>query len=376
MPRPLPASPLTVFAVEDTTVQLCWGDLPAGPVTAMAKGSPPVEIDHAGGAGSLVVDGLAPATPVDIDVVWADGSTTVSTETLASPPGELLGRVATISDLHLGATRWGFLKTMTEAKAGLDFPHGHPFAAADAAITEAVAWGAEHLVVKGDIAHHRFPEHFALAGDLVDRHPDLPMTLMPGNHDVDERGDMAIPLTIGTRQIPLIRSIDHVDMPGLRIVAVDTTIEGRGDGQIATRQDEIVDLVDQAGRPTLLATHQQLQKYSFVTYWPPGIRAPESSEFLAALRNRDVLVTSGHTHRNRIHDRDGLVQTEVASTRDWPGVWAGYAIHEGGIRQVVRRIAEPSVMAWHEYSRNAVGGLWNFWAPGDLDDRCISHAWA
>ncbi len=364
-----------VWAVEDTAVQLCWGDLDAGTVTATVSGAPDAAIEHTGGPGSLIVDGLTPDRVAEITVNWRGGSARLETLTLPSPPGEELYRFATISDVHLGATRWGALKTMTEEKIGLDFERGHPFAAATSAIADAEAWGASRLVIKGDLAHHRVPEHFELAGALVDSFTDLPMSLIPGNHDVDQRSDMAVPATIGVRELPFIRTLERLDLPGLQLIAVDTTVEGRGDGRIAHVQDEVAQLVRQSDLPTFVATHQQPQDKPYITYWPPGIKAPESSNFMAALRDQPVLLTSGHTHRNRVHRRQGFVQTEVASTRDWPGVWAGYVVHEGGIRQVVRRISAPDVMRWHEYSRNAVATLWGRWSPGALDDRCITHPW-
>ena len=70
-----------------------------------------------------------------------------------------------------------------------------------------------------------------------------------------------------------------------------------------------------------------------------------------------------------------MIVTEVGSPKDYPGTWGGYVVHEGGIRQVVRRIAEPDVIAWTEYTRRAVGGVWGLWSPGSLSDRCWSHTW-
>jgi hypothetical protein len=94
----------------------------------------------------------------------------------------------------------------------------------------------------------------------------------------------------------------------------------------------------------------------------------------AAGRGR-VLITSGHTHRHRRHDLGGIVATEVGSTKDYPGTWAGYAVHEGGIRQVVRRIESPDCVAWLERTRAAALGRWGRWSPGELADRSFSYAW-
>jgi hypothetical protein len=42
---------------------------------------------------------------------------------------------------------------------------------------------------------------------------------------------------------------------------------------------------------------------------------------------------------------------------------------------VVRRVAEPSAIAWTERSGRAIGGLWRWWSPGLRSHRCFSHAW-
>lgn len=376
MRLPFPPSPLTVWAVEDTSAQLCWGNLPAGTVTATA-GDATASIEHSGGAGSIVIDGLAADATTAITVNWDGGSVEVHARTLRAPDGELLYRFATVSDLHLGATRWGVLKTMTDETAGLSFDDGLPLAAATAAITEALDWGARHLIIKGDAAHHRVPEHFAQVGTLVDRFPDLPMHLLPGNHDVDNKSTTPLPATVGNRQLRYLLGVDHIDVPGLRLIAANVAVEGRGDGKIDLVRDPILDVVADGQQSAFIATHQQFQKHAFITHWPPGVRAPESNDLFADLHSitPNVVLSSGHTHRNRVHRRHGVLHTEVASTRDWPGVWAGYSVYEGGLMQTVRRIAEPTVMAWHDYSKNAVGGLWWLWAPGKLSDRSLTETW-
>jgi Icc protein len=67
--------------------------------------------------------------------------------------------------------------------------------------------------------------------------------------------------------------------------------------------------------------------------------------------------------------------TEVGSTKDYPGVWAGYKVFEGGIIQLVRRTSDPDVMAWTEATRRAVNGQWRRWSPGRMADRCFTVDW-
>jgi 3',5'-cyclic-AMP phosphodiesterase len=365
-------TPPSVWAVEDTAVQICWGDLPAGAVTASA-GVARAEAVHEGGAGAIDLHGLAPGRQVDIELRWSGGRTTLSTRTVETPPGPLLTRFATISDLHLGATTWGALRTMVDDS---DHPVPHPYRCAAAAIAEARNWGAELLIIKGDAADHECEPHFDELGRLVDEHPDLAMFLLPGNHDVDGRPG-GIPVSVGKRELAFVRHADHLDLPGVRIVGGDTTVAGQGPGSLDRAGSAILELAAAADRPVFVTIHQQLQTTRYPRSWPAGIAAPESTRFLDRLDgiDRPVFVSSGHTHRNRSRTHGATMVTEVASTKDWPGVWAGYAVHEGGIRQVVRRIAAPAAIAWTEYSRGALHGLWGRWAVGGLGERCLTQPW-
>ncbi len=373
-------SPITVWAVDDSSAQVTWGRLPPGPVTITARtpSLSTIEIHHDGGPGSIVVDNLPPGTST-IEVRRRTGVSTHRVTTLTRPPGQELARIATISDLHLGATRWGLLKTMTERG---DHTLPHPRRCAHGAIADAVAWGADLLVIKGDTVHHETEESFRELGDLVDEFPGLPMLLIPGNHDLDGNRNpdacgRVIPPSVGRRRLAFTRSVDTVDLPGVRVVAADTAKPGKGTGSTARIASDVLEAATDSDRPMFLAIHQQLQPGRIPRHWPPGIAAPESTDFLDRLDRlvNPVLVTSGHTHRNRARHHGSVRVTEVASTKDWPGVWAGYKVFEGGIVQTVRRVSAPDALEWTEYSRRAVAGIWAQWSPGRLDDRCLSHAW-
>lgn len=379
LPRlPFPPSPAQVWAVEDTSAQITWGDLPAGEISATTTGpdgaSHASSIEHPGGAGAIELGGLAPATSYDITLSAGAQVHRLRTTTSTPPPGPELFRFATISDLHLGSDHFGASKRMRDRS-----DHPDPFAlrSADDALDAAATWGAQHIVIKGDAAHHGRPDDFALLGDFVDRHTEVPMTLLPGNHDTDRRA-VPLPDTVGTRHLRFERHVSHIDVPGLRIVVGDTTIEGEGPGTLERVGDDLIQTAAEAPGPgALIAVHQQLQTTDPNHYWPPGIPGRESDPFLDRLdRARPgAVVTSGHTHRNRRRHHGTLLVTEVAATHHWPGVWAGYVVHEGGIRQVVRRIVGPDIIDWHEYSKNAVLSLWGRYAPGQLEQRCVTHRW-
>src|SRR5690606_29801278 len=105
--------------------------------------------------------------------------------TLLRPPGELLHRIATVSDTHIGTRSTGFLHTIIERPEPAE---AHPVRCARAALREARAWGVSHLVVKGDLVDHRQPGRCAQAAP-VSEELDVPISVVPGNHEWSGRGD-------------------------------------------------------------------------------------------------------------------------------------------------------------------------------------------
>ena len=62
---------------------------------------------------------------------------------------------------------------------------------------------------------------------------------------------------------------------------------------------------------------------------------------------------------------------EVAAVKDFPGGWAEYRVHEGGLMQVFHRISTPDALVWSEKTRHMFGGLYFDYAFGELGDRCF-----
>ena len=72
---------------------------------------------------------------------------------------------------------------------------------------------------------------------------------------------------------------------------------------------------------------------------------PDASDALTAVMLRRpaiVAYTAGHTHRHRVRLAGGVIPSiEVGCVKDFPGTWAEYRVHDGGILQVVHRISTP-----------------------------------
>lgn len=375
-----------IFAIDDRSVQLTWRDVGPGTVAIEAvedRGAherpvaSPVEVLTDGGPGAAVVEDLPPGQNLRIrvtgDALGGAGSCLLSARTLDALPGEELTRVATIGDLHLGADAFGHLGTIVEVP-GREVPHPHR--CARAAIDAATGWGAERIVVKGDITNLGQREEWRTYAELADA--SIPLDALPGNHDrahTSSRPGLLPEEAAAAFGFPLADPVLTRDLPGLRLVLVDTTKAGRNRGAVGEATDDVMEAVGGADREgsVLVALHHQLHHHRLPEGWPIGISHHESRgllERLGGLHPR-VLVTSGHTHRHRRWTHAGVTATQVGSTKDYPGVWAGYVAHDGGIRQIVRRVDRPDCLAWTEHTRRAAFGTWRWVAPGRLRDRCF-----
>ena len=401
-----------LFAVDDRSAQLTWRDMQPGPLRlsvagvgsvttggryvgdAQAMGSTTStsgwEPDHDGGMvlpdgadtgpGSVVIEGLPPGRLVAIHI---SGSAVgepqvIGVRTLDALPGEEQCRLATLSDLHLGTEVFGQRGTIREhPKPAV----AHPQRCTEAAIAEATAWGAERLVIKGDLTNQGSAEHWREYTRLVGASA-VPVDALPGNHDhARPHGRTSIPprAAATTFGLSIADPLIVRDLPGLRLILVDSTQPGLHAGSVAAVADDIEAAVADADRAggVLVALHHQLQPHRIPEGWPTGIPRDESYAFLERLgaAHPHVLVTSGHTHRHRRWGHAGVAVTQVGSTKDYPGVWAGYVVHEGGMRQVVWRVARPDCLAWTDHSRRAAWGMWRHVAPGRLDARCFNLPW-
>lgn len=371
------ARALRVFSVEPTAIQLDWAALGPGPVQVRAADTT-IRLATDGGPGTVVIDGLTPARSVEIRLsgegVPGDGIT-LTARTSAPPPGEEIARIATISDLHIGETTFGFLNTISEHDSGRP---GHPERCAQVAIADAAAWGASRLVVKGDLVDQSHPGNWAIAIELLES-AGMPVHVVPGNHEVKRRRTIEAVDALAGTAIEFTGDVSVVDLDGAHVVLVNSTRPGEERGSLTRVHDPLLsllgDLPDADG--ALVAMHHHLLHSRSPSGWPVGIPIPEVDRTLDAIgrTHRRTMITSGHVHRNRLWGRGPLTMTCVGSVKDYPGVWAGYVFHEGGIRQVVRRVGGVDALTWTERTGDALGGAYRHWTPGRLDKRCVTITW-
>lgn len=388
MPSRSTEAGLWTFAVEDTSVELCWSSLPSrqmeievGEQTFQVDASPPPWYrrrlwrqvgDGAGGPGGLVVQGLAPGTAYQIRVA---GRPAGEVRTMPAPPGRLLCKFATISDCHIGERRLGFLRLIHDPRPRPEGLDPYPVRSARAAVEEANAWGAEVIIAKGDLTREAEEDEVATAADVL-AGSNVPVYALLGNHDV--RGDTDVGRILSARGIQFSKDVHSVDLPGVRLIFGHSPVPGRHSGRLPSgHARDLVELARSAGGPVVVALHHPPRRWPVPTYYPPAIGWRDSRRLMGGLAaaNPRSVVLAGHTHRNRRYQVRGVDVAEVGSTKDFPGQWAGYAVYEGGIRQVVRRTAHPLVLPWTEMTRRALGGLWGWWSPGTLADRCWTKEW-
>lgn len=281
-------------------------------------------------------------------------------------PGELLSTIATVNDVHFGETVCGVIEGSDIGPQLSSAPGDPPYPEMmnGAAVAEIQALGPDAVLVKGDLTAGGTDEQvdafLACYAPLADR-----LTWVRGNHESHkhlQRG--AVP-------------VQCVDVEGARVVLLDSSVEGDEGGHVTDAQLEEVDtLAAEADRPVLLMSHHHA--------WDPGSAErphhyfgidPDSSERLVevvARRPRIVAHLAGHTHRNRVRRfaaTGDVPWVEVSCVKDYPGAWAEYRVHEGGILQVFHRISAPEALAWTEQTRHMFEGLYAEYAFGSVDDR-------
>jgi Icc protein len=307
-----------------------------------------------------VYTGLQPDTDYEFDGV--------AFRTLPRPPGERLATVATVNDLHFGEVECGVIEGL-ELGPILSVGEGedpYPETMNRAAAAEIAELGPDAVVAKGDLTAGGEPEEFAAFLDCYQVPFGERLHYVRGNHDSCRGQELAV----GDRV---------VDLPGVRLAILDTVVPRREGGRFTADQAEWLDTVAaESDRPVLVFGHHHPWSPDSTTrpdgYF--GINPTDSERLVAVFARRPRLVGyfAGHTHRNRVRRfrATGAVPwVEVACVKDFPGAWAEYRVHEGGIIQVHHRISSPAALDWSERTRHLYGGMYETYAFGTPADRCF-----
>jgi 3',5'-cyclic AMP phosphodiesterase CpdA len=171
-----------------------------------------------------------------------------------------------------------------------------------------------------------------------------------------------------------------IQLPGVTVALIDTTIPTITTGRIDPEQIEWLDAqLSASTSPVLIMGHHQ--------QWIEGQRSddyfglhPDSSDQLDELAVRHACVlayTAGHTHRHRVRAmaQSGIPSVEIGCVKDFPGSWGEYRVYEGGVMQIVHRISTPEALQWSERCRHLYedfGVKYETYAMGALEQRCFN----
>jgi 3',5'-cyclic-AMP phosphodiesterase len=320
------------------------------------------------------ITALEPATeyPLRVDGAEPDRWLPATVCTLARPPGALLTTIATANDVHLGETECGRTGDPATDAIGpiLSVASGatpYPRLMNQAVVREMQAVQPEAVIVKGDLTDRGLPEQYR---EFLDVYGALGPRLhhVRGNHDAIHDPRLARQDTPYT-----------VDVPGAVLAVLDTVVPGLVAGALPSAQVEWLDAVAaDATAPVLVFGHHPIWNVDTPerTDANYAIALDDSVALADVVRRRPSIsgYFAGHTHSNRVFRSDRARRVpfvEVACTKDYPGAWAEYRIHEGGYTQVMRRVADPEATAWSEQARTMIQGIYRDLVLGEIEDRCF-----
>lgn len=164
----------------------------------------------------------------------------------------------------------------------------------------------DFVIITGDLVHGGTRKDYGHFKALLEKHlPGVPVLAALGNHDRkeefyrgyldrDKSGAYYYQQTVG----------------GLRVVALDSSVDGKDRGAISSEQIEWLKdvLKTPAPRGTILIFHHPV-------VWSDPIFSMEAPEFGEAVKNTDVIgIFCGHTHYNNTFEFEGIPQIVGDST--------------------------------------------------------------
>lgn len=326
-------------------------------------------------ADDLVVmhDGHTVARFVDLQPATTYTFLGTEVTTLDRPAGELLCRIATVNDVHFGEVEAGRVGDSPEGPIQRGDPGAAPYPEVmnQGAADEIDALDPTVVIVKGDLSNDGRPDEWAAFEECYRGRFGDRLHVVRGNHDAYQgqtsyAGDQ------------------WIELPGVAIALVDTVIPEQTTGTITAEQIDWLDTLaaDSASPVIVMGHHQQWIADGDTGHRSEGYFGlhPDASDALDELlaRRPNVLAyTAGHTHRHRVRHmrRSGAPTIEIGCVKDFPGTWAEYRVHEGGVQQVVHRISTPQALEWSERCRHLYSDFgidYERYALGELEDRCCN----
>jgi 3',5'-cyclic-AMP phosphodiesterase len=292
----------------------------------------------------------------------------VPVRTLPRPDGQMLCRFATTNDVHFGEVEAGRLDDNSAGPIQRREPGETPYPELmnHAAVAEIDSIDPVAMIVKGDLTLDGGVDEFAAFEACYRTRFGERLFVARGNHDAyrgqnEYHGDQ------------------WIQLPGVAIALLDTTIPGETTGWISDDQLAWLDAhAAVSDTPVIVMGHHQQWVGSKRSDDYFGIH-PDPSDALTEVitRRRSIVAyTAGHTHRHRRRIlANGVPTIEIGCVKDFPGTWAEYRVYEGGIMQVVHRISSVDALRWSEQCRHLYADFgvdYEAYALGRLEDRCFT----
>ena len=167
----------------------------------------------------VVLDGLDPGSEHDVRGVRV--------RTLDRPPGELLSRFGTVNDVHFGETECGVIDDHTDGPIQRPDPGEPPYPETmnRGAVAEMAEADLAAVIVKGDLSNAGTDAEWAAFEACYRETFRDRLHVVRGNHDA-YHGQTAY-------------AGDHwIEMPGVHVALLDTTVPGSTTGWISHEQLE------------------------------------------------------------------------------------------------------------------------------------------
>jgi 3',5'-cyclic-AMP phosphodiesterase len=312
-------------------------------------------------AAELFVDGRV----VRIDGLAPDREYEFFGIELATLPslGEVRCVVATGNDVHFGETVCGKIEgdDTFETFAVDEGAAPYPEVMSVAVVDDIASISPDCVVVKGDLTDDGLDVDYdaflgVWGGAFGER-----MLHVRGNHDCFRGQDFAA--------WPFQSKV----LDGATVALLDTARPFEIGGFLDVEQlDWLDELGASSDQPVLVLGHHPV--------WNPerdaeagfhGLDPADSRALVEVMSRRPVLscYLAGHTHRNRRQVLSGVVCSEVACVKDFPGGWAEYRVCDRGIAAVFHRASPPDAVAWAERTRGMFAGYYAAHAMGRTSDR-------
>ncbi|MCX7380808.1 MAG: phosphodiesterase [Alphaproteobacteria bacterium] len=155
---------------------------------------------------------------------------------------------------------------------------------------------ADALLITGDLSDNGLPGAYALLADMLRRTLDIPVYVIPGNHDRRDNFRAGLAHLPGVTDHPTFvqYTIEHLPV---RIVMLDTVIPGSPAGELCAERMAwlAARLAEQPDRPTMLAMHHP----SFDCGINDAIGLRNAAEFNALVARHPQVrrIICGHHHR-------------------------------------------------------------------------------